>query len=113
MNHKKFGKLLTEISKMTKKHFSPSQVIGLTEKFSEPVAIKHDVIEVKDKNLVVDQSKVKTKHIILSLIQLLCPSKKQNPKSSNKVMRIMQLSTFLLNYAKNRLIYTMERSFNA
>ena len=49
MNHKKFGKLLTEISKMTKKHFSPSQVIALTEKFSDPVVVKHDVIEVKDK----------------------------------------------------------------
>ena len=49
MNHKKFGKLLTEISKMTKKHFSPSQVITLTEKFSDPAVVKHDVIEVKDK----------------------------------------------------------------
>ena len=49
MNHKKFGKLLTEISKMTKKHFSPSQVIALTEKFSEPVVVKHDVIEVINK----------------------------------------------------------------
>ena len=49
MNHKKFGKLLTEISKMTKKHFSPSQVIALAEKFSDPVIVKHDVIEVKDK----------------------------------------------------------------
>ena len=34
---------------MTKKHFSPSQVIALTEKFSDPVVVKHDVIEVKDK----------------------------------------------------------------
>ena len=49
MNHKKFGKLLTEISKMTKKHFSPSQVIALTEKFSDPVVVKHDVIEVINK----------------------------------------------------------------
>ena len=49
MNHKKFGKLLTEISRMTKKNFSPSQVIALTEKFSDPVVVKHDVIEVKDK----------------------------------------------------------------
>ena len=33
MNHKEFGKLLTDISKMTKKKFSPSQVISLTTKY--------------------------------------------------------------------------------
>ena len=66
MNHKKFGKLLTEISKMTKKHFSPSQVIALTEKFSDPVVVKHDVIEVKNK-----KDLIKTEIVLLFTIACL------------------------------------------
>ena len=77
MNHKKFGKLLTEISKMTKKHFSPSQVIALTEKFSDPVVVEHDVIEVKNKKPLGRPKKSKVANTVT------LPKKKAKPKLTN------------------------------
>ena len=74
MNHKKFGKLLTEISRMTKKNFSPSQVIALTEKFSEPVVVKHDVIEVINKKPIGRPKKSKATNTVT------LPKQKAKPK---------------------------------
>ncbi len=77
MNHREFGKLLTDIQKMTKKNFSPSQVISLTSKY---VGGEINVPSVTKPRGRPKQSKDKTYHFVTNTVTLPKPKPKANGK---------------------------------